>query len=55
MTYVLLLCPAGLDPASHPVKIVGTQRVAFNTPACQKKNNVQTQHQHQIKFGGRHS
>ena len=22
------LCPAGLDPASHPVKPVGTQRVA---------------------------
>ena len=29
MTYVLILCPAGLDPASHPVKIVGTQRVAL--------------------------
>ena len=23
-------CPAGLDPASHPVKQVGTQRVALN-------------------------
>ena len=23
-------CPAGLDPASHPVKPVGTQRVALN-------------------------
>ena len=25
---VVFLCPAGLDPASHPVKPVGTQRVA---------------------------
>ena len=24
------LCPAGPDPASHPVKPVGTQRVALN-------------------------
>ena len=22
-------CPAGLDPASHPVKAVGTRRVAL--------------------------
>ena len=27
---VLLPCPAGLDPASHPVKMVGTQRVALD-------------------------
>ena len=25
---VVFLCPAGLAPASHPVKPVGTQRVA---------------------------
>ena len=25
---VVFLCPAGLDPASDPVKQVGTQRVA---------------------------
>ena len=24
-------CPAGLDPASHPIKAVGTQRVALNS------------------------
>ena len=24
-----LLCPAGLDPASHPVETVGTRRVAL--------------------------
>ena len=26
---VVFLCPAGLAPASHPVKPVGTQRVAL--------------------------
>ena len=29
MQYVFSPCPAGLDPASHPVKPVGTQRVAL--------------------------
>ena len=26
---LVIWCPAGLDPASHPVKPVGTQRVAL--------------------------
>ena len=30
MTHVFTPCSAGLDPASHPVKAVGTQRVAFD-------------------------
>ena len=29
MQHVFSPCPAGLDPASHPVKPVGTQRVAL--------------------------
>ena len=29
MTYLLPTCPAGLDPASHPVDAVGTRRVAL--------------------------
>ena len=33
-------CPAGLDPASHPVK-VGTQRVALKRlQNSQRKNNI---------------
>ena len=29
MQYVFYPCPAGLAPASHPVRGVGTQRVAL--------------------------
>ena len=29
MQHVFSPCPAGLDPASHPIKPVGTQRVAL--------------------------
>ena len=29
MTHVFTPCPAGLDPASHPVDAVGTRRVAL--------------------------
>ena len=31
MQHILSPCPAGLDPASHPIKAVGTQRVALDS------------------------
>ena len=41
-------CPAGLDPASHPVKQVGTQRVALNILF----HSLKIKHHEEVNLGG---
>ena len=38
MMHKLPPCPAGLAPASHPIKAVGTQRVALNSKTRERIN-----------------
>ena len=48
MQHILSPCPAGLDPASHPVKQVGTQRVALNILF----HSLKIKHHEEVNLGG---